>query len=170
MMSSNASRSTVVRVLAAALFLAGCGKKAETPAGPDCATAVQNALTISKADIKAALPTMDDKGMEKVRVASIARCQEDKWSPEALTCMVAAKTSDDVGQCEKKKTQSQRDNLLKAIQEAAPAAPDPGPGSDGTAPAGSGMAPTGSGATPTGSGATPTGSASSGTAAGSANK
>ncbi|MBS1118382.1 MAG: hypothetical protein H6Q90_610 [Deltaproteobacteria bacterium] len=151
MMSSNALRTTAVRVLvtlAVLVTFTGCGKKADTPSAPDCATAVQNALAISKADIKAALPGMDDQAMEKLKAASLTRCEQDKWSAESRTCMATAKTGSEVTQCEAKKTPAQRDSLLKAIQEAVPPAPDSGSGSDaGSAgAAGSGSAGAGSAA------------------------
>ncbi|MEO8704112.1 MAG: hypothetical protein ABI867_28935 [Kofleriaceae bacterium] len=139
--------------LAVLTAVASCGGKKEPPPAPaevDCAAAVENALAMSKTELKAAIPTIDDAGMAKVKDASITRCKDDHWSADSRACMAAAKTSAEVGQCEARKTKEQRDNLVQAITTAA--APPPDAGSDsGSGSAGSGSG-SGSGSSGSGSG------------------
>jgi hypothetical protein len=132
-------------IIAFVALLASCGKKAEPPPPPtpDCATVVENALKLSKDELKAAIPTLDDTLMAKVTAAALARCNEDKWSSESLRCLNAAKTGRDVAECQQKLTPEQRDKLQQAIAAAAPPPPDPGSGSgsdSGSGSAGSGSA------------------------------
>jgi len=131
-------------IIAFVALLASCGKKAEPPPPtPDCATVVENALKLSKDELKAAIPTLDDTLMAKVTAAALARCNEDKWSSESLRCLNAAKTGRDVAQCQQKLTPEQRDKLQQAIAAVAPPPPDPGSGSgsdSGSGSAGSGSA------------------------------
>ena len=122
------------------LGLASCGGKQDST--PDCATAVDNALAMSKAELRAAFPNVN---MAKVKDASLVRCKEDSWSAEALKCMAAANTSADVTRCEERtKTAEQRTKMLDAIT-AVVGAGDPGtgssdPGSGSAAGSGSGSA------------------------------
>jgi hypothetical protein len=165
--------------LAVLAAVASCGgkKQPDPPPAADCTAAVDNALAMSKAELKAAIPTIDDQGMAKVKEASITRCKEDNWSPDSRTCMATAKTSAEVAQCEARKTKEQRDALVQAITTAAAPPPDAGSGSGEPGPgSGSGSAGSGSaGAKPaagsgSGSAAKPATGAGSGSGSGSAAK
>jgi hypothetical protein len=48
-------------------------------------------------------------------------CETDKWSGEAIDCLVAAKTEEDAQQCPL--TKDQRDDLQKALMDALTAKP-----------------------------------------------
>jgi len=134
-----ATRSICVTWTVLALGLGCTGKQGSTP---DCATAVDNALAMSKAELRAAFPNVN---MAKVKDASLVRCKEDSWSADALKCMAAANTSADVTRCEERtKTAEQRKKMLDAIT-AVVGAGDPGTGSGSdSGSAGSGSAGSGS--------------------------
>ncbi|MEJ7603328.1 MAG: hypothetical protein WKG01_35905 [Kofleriaceae bacterium] len=143
-------------VLTAVLLIvaAGCGKKATPPAAPDCAGAVDNILQVSHDDI-----TKNSIDSVKLKNVLLARCKEDSWSADVTKCVIAAKMTQGLTNCQEKvMTADQKDKLAQAIQDVA-AASDPGsgsanpgsgsgsadPGSAGSADSGSGSA--GSGAT-----------------------
>lgn len=77
--------------------LAGCKKKA------DCAGVVGAAVERTIADATKGLSADARKQAEtstaKLKDAAIARCTEDKWSSEVVSCMAAGKTADDFKKC-----------------------------------------------------------------------
>jgi hypothetical protein len=133
----------------------GCGKKA---AGPDCATAVNHSMDLSKDTMKSM--GTDDAMMKKMVDIGVQHCKDDKWSADTVKCMIDAKTMADSQACYGKLTPEQQDKMNKAAM--ALATP---PGSD---PAASGSAATGGEATGSGamgSGAADMGSGAAGSAA-----
>jgi hypothetical protein len=124
-------------LLVVVLALSGCGKKGSEAKGGDCTTSVNNAVTLSAEEFKKTGVT--EATQQKIREASIARCNEDKWSNEVMKCFVDAKKSDDVSKCQQMMSKEQNDNMAKAItgamatQEGSGSAappPESGSGSD----------------------------------------
>lgn len=126
------------------LFAASCGNKEKpAPAAPDCAGAVDNILKVSHEDIQAS--SIDST---KLKDVLLQRCQQDTWSADVTKCVIAAKMTQGLTNCQDKvMTADQKTKLANAIQEVAggsdPGSDDPGSVSDGSA--GSGSAETGSG-------------------------
>ena len=128
------------------LATASCGKKATAPAAPDCAGAVDNILTVSRDDI-----TQSSIDSVKLKDVLLARCKEDSWSADVTKCVIAAKMTQGLTNCQEKvMTADQKDKLAKASQDVA-AASDPGSGSADPGSAGSGSADAGSGSAGSGS-------------------
>jgi len=116
------------------LATASCGKQAPTPPAPDCAGAVDNILKVSQEDIQKA--SIDSA---KLKDVLLGRCKEDKWSGDVTKCVIAAKMTQGLTNCQDQvMTPEQKDKLAKAIQDVAGA--DPGSGSDTGSGAGSGSA------------------------------
>lgn len=136
-------RRVVVVVLVGAL--ASCSKQdggaaAGGGGGSACGPAVESA-------IQASLPQLQKVGMggaatvAKIKDASLARCQEDLWSPEAIACLAGSKTEIEVRECQRKLTPEQRGKFDRAIGTIAAAAPVPAPQPADPGSAGSGSAP-----------------------------
>lgn len=129
-------------VTAVLLFGASCGNKEKpAPAAPDCAGAVDNILLVSQDDIKGA--SIDSA---KLKDVLLQRCKADSWSADVTKCVIAAKMTQGLTNCQDQvMTADQKTKLANAIQEVAGAS-DPGSGSadPGSGSAGSGSA-TGSG-------------------------
>ena len=124
------------------LFAASCGNKEKpAPAAPDCAGAVDNILKVSHDDIQK--NSIDSAKLEDVL---LQRCKADSWSADVTKCVIAAKMTQGLTNCQDQvMTADQKTKLANAIQEVAGGS-DPGsadPGSDGSA--GSGSADAGSG-------------------------
>lgn len=128
-------------LFAVALCAAGCGKKSSTPKG-DCTASVDNAMKVSTDELKK--NNVPDSAIPKIRDASVARCNEDKWSNAVLKCFADAQKPDDIQKCQQMMTKEQRDAMAKALESAMPTEPagsaEQGSGS-GSAEAGSGSAP-----------------------------
>lgn len=137
--------------MAALTFVAvGCKKKnnagegagsasAAVPAatGGTCQQAIDNSMALSKDDM-AKMPNFTPELADKMKALGVTRCEGDKWSPEAIKCMVDAKTMADSQACYDKLTQDQRDKMQKAAMELmAPPAAGSDMGSGSAAPAGS---------------------------------
>ena len=124
---------SILFVMTLSLAAFGCKK------GGDCAAAIDHGKELSKADM-AKMPDAD-KMMGKLRDLGVQRCKEDKWSDEALKCMVDAKTETEAQGCYHKLTPEQSGKMNKAAMEMmsppAPAAPAAGADTGG---AGSAMA------------------------------
>lgn len=104
-----------------ALIVAACGSKASVePAA--CTDAVAHAQAVSEKSMQSGLnPKLADRmtAMMAAATAAMTRtCQADKWSPEVLACLEAAKTSPDLASCEKLLTQEQSARLTKAVTQA----------------------------------------------------
>lgn len=171
-------RISILLALTAALTVVGCKKKkAEDTAGSGsapavvatsgatCAEAINHSMELSKDDM-AKMPGFDAKMIDKMRELGTKRCDEDKWSGDALKCMVDAKTMADSQGCYGKLTPEQQEKMNKAAMELAtpPAGSDTAGSAAGSAePAGSGSAAAGS-AAPAGSGSAAAGSAAAGSA------
>jgi hypothetical protein len=95
----------------AMLAAAGCSKKS----GPDCAQAIGHGMELSKSMMK-----LDDATAAKLVDIGVQRCKEDKWSTEALQCMVDAKAIPDAQACYGKLTQEQQTKMNDAAKAAAP--------------------------------------------------
>jgi hypothetical protein len=129
-------QARLVIVLSCAI---ACGGKSTEPAAPaaDCKAAVENAMGLSAAELKKAIPSITDARIAEVKAASITRCTEDGWSGETRNCMAASRTRDDVVKCEQRNTPEQRDKLAHAIAAAAGMTEPAGSGSDPASDAGS---------------------------------
>lgn len=139
-------------LLVAVLALSACGKKGSEAAKGDCTASVTNAVNLSADEFKK--NGVADATVTKIRESSVARCKEDKWSPEVLKCLADAKKADDVSKCQQMMTKEQSDNMSKAITGAMATQPDQG--SAGSAPESNGSAGSGSAAEGSGSSAPPT--------------
>jgi len=128
-------------VFTAVLLFAACGNKEKpAPAAPDCAGAVDNILKVSQEDIKGA--SIDSA---KLKDVLLQRCKTDTWSADVTKCVIAAKMTQGLTNCQDQvMTADQKDKLAKAILEVAGGS-DPGSGSDDPGSAGSGSAAPGSG-------------------------
>lgn len=127
----------VVAVLAVAAV--GCGGK-KAPADYDCAAAIDNAMKVSADEMKQ--NGIPDAAVPRMKDVSLARCTEDKWSPDVRRCLAEAKTAPDVTGCQGKLEPAQQEAWTKAITsidtggEAAGSA-DAGSAAAGSADAGS---------------------------------
>ena len=149
-------------ILVGVLAVAGAGCKKKAGGGADCDQAINHSMDMSKADM--AKMGVDDKMMGKMKDLGIQHCKDDKWSDEAVKCMVDAKNMSESQACYGKLTQEQRDKMNKAAMELAPApTPTEGAGSGAPAQGSQGSAELASGAEPAGSAAA--GSAATGSAA-----
>ncbi len=103
-----------------AMVALGCGPKGgATPtatSGPDCEQAITNGLELSKA----AMPDVDDKMRAKMHDLGVKNCQDDKWSADAVKCMVDAKSQADAQGCYGKLTPDQQAKMNKSAQDLAP--------------------------------------------------
>ena len=103
-------------VLAAALAIAACSKKSDSTSaggGDDrCAKAIDHGMELSKAMMPA-----DDKVLAKLRATGIQRCTEDKWSADAVQCMIDAKAMADAQLCYGKLTDEQRTKMNRAAMD-----------------------------------------------------
>ena len=104
------------------LAAAGCGKKSSSTPKGDCTASVSNAVKISSDELEKS--NVPDSAIPKIQEASVARCNEDKWSNEVLKCFTDAKQPDDIKKCRQMMSKDQRDALAKAIESAIP--PDDG--------------------------------------------
>ena len=136
-------------LVAVLLLAAACGKK---PPKGDCAKAIDNAMSLSKEDYKRS--GVAEETQPKIRAASLARCNEDKWPNVVLVCLEQAKTTDDVIKCQKQMSKEQQENMAKSITAVISAAEKPvtpeAVGSGTGAGTGAGTADTGSAALPAG--------------------
>lgn len=149
------TKLTLLLALALPLAAAGCKKKG----GADCDKAINHSMDLAKADMQKM--GNDDKAMSKMKDIGLSHCKDDKWSPDAVQCMIDAKTEADAQACYGKLTQDQQDKMNKAAMEAMQ---PPAPAGGSAAPAGSDMAGSaGSAAAET----TPTPATGSGTTTGS---
>lgn len=119
--------------LTAVLLFASCGNKEKpAPAAPDCAGAVDNILKVSAEDIQ-----KNSIDSAKLKEVLLARCKTDSWSADVTKCVIAAKMTQGLTNCQDQvMTADQKDKLAKAIQEVAggsdPGSADPGSGSAGS--------------------------------------
>ena len=60
----------------------------------DCAGAIDTSMGFSKADMQKT-PGMDDKMMQTLKTLGVQRCEDDKWSDDAINCMFDAKAETD---------------------------------------------------------------------------
>lgn len=107
-------------LLVAVVVAAACGKN---PPKGDCAKAIDNAMSLSKEDYKRS--GVAEETQPKIRAASLARCNEDKWPNAVLVCLEKAKTTDDVISCQKQMSKDQQENMAKAITGVISAAEKP---------------------------------------------
>jgi small lipoprotein (TIGR04454 family) len=105
------------------LVLAGCGSKAVE--NGDCSDAVAHAQSVSEKAMPNGLdPKMADRMKATMAAATKAMtdaCTADKWSPDALACLKAASTNEDLAKCQKLLTPEQSANVTKAVNQAASA-------------------------------------------------
>lgn len=145
-------------VFVALLACAAAGCKKKTAGSADCGAAINHSMELSKADMQK--QGTDPAMFQKMADLGLQHCKDDKWSAEAIKCMIDAKTMTDSQGCYEKLTQEQRDTMNKAAMEMM--TPAAGSGSAAADTAGSAA---GSDA---GSAAGSAGSADAGSAAGSA--
>lgn len=117
-------------VLAALLAAAGCSKKS----GTDCESAIAKGVDSMLATVKSgsASPQMMDQIKEvagKMQTALTQRCNEDKWSPEAVDCFKKLTSQAAMQACESKLNPEQRTKMRKdLIQVMTSMRPGAGPG------------------------------------------
>lgn len=102
----------------AVLSLASIGCKKKATDGNDCAKAINNSMALSKAEMEKA-PGMDTSMLQKLADLGAKRCTEDKWSADAVKCMVDAKTMTEAQGCYGKLTPEQQEKMNKAAMEMA---------------------------------------------------
>jgi hypothetical protein len=137
----------------------GCKKKA--PEGADCAKAIGNSMALSKAEMEK-MPGMDATMMQKMVDLGVQHCKDDKWSPDAVKCMIDAKAMADAQACYGKLTKDQQDKMNKAAMDMATAAHGAGSAGTGSDTAGSAGSAMGSDSGSAGSGSAAAGSADTG--------
>ena len=127
--------------LTAVLLFTSCGNKEKpAPAAPDCAGADDNILKVSAEDIQ-----KNSIDSAKLMAVLLDRCKTDSWSADVTKCVIAAKMTQGLTNCQDQvMTADQKDKLAKAIQEVAGGS-DPGSADPGSGSAGSGSAAAGSG-------------------------
>jgi hypothetical protein len=110
---------------AVALSLAAFGCK--KGGGSDCTKAIDHSMELSKAAMEKS--GIDAKVLVKMKDVGLQHCNDDKWSAEATTCMIDAKTEKDSGACYAKLSPEQQEKMNKAAMElmTASAAPAPAP-------------------------------------------
>jgi hypothetical protein len=142
-----------VFVAALALSAGGCKKKA-----PDCAAAMNHSMDLAKdGSMKGA--AADPKMKQAFIDMGVKHCKDDKWSDDAVRCMMDAKSETDAKACYGKLSADQQKKMNDDAWGAKPA--DAGgmqPTDTGSAAAGSGSA-MGSGSGDMGSAAAGSGSA-----------
>jgi hypothetical protein len=111
----------------AVLAVAAVGCKAS---GGECDKAITNSLAVSKADLTK-MPGVDDKALAKMHDLGVQHCTADKWSDDAVKCMVDAKSEGEAQGCYGKMSAEQRDAMNKAMMETMTAAP-PAPAAAGS--------------------------------------
>ena len=127
-----------------AVAAVGCKKKdsAATSTGSvDCKAAIDKSMALSKTEMEKQ-PGGDPAMLQQLADLGMKKCTEDKWSPDAIKCMVDATRMAESQACYNKLTKEQQESMNKAAMElvmgsgagAAPAAAQP------TEPAGSGSA------------------------------
>jgi hypothetical protein len=145
-------------IAALAFSTIGCKKKG-APAN-DCAAAINHSMDLSKAELQKM--GADDKAIQQMVDLGIQHCKDDKWSADAIKCMVDAKTMDDAQACYGKLSTDQQNKMNSAVQANATAGSGGAEAGSGSAAMGSGSAEAGSGSAAAGS---DTGSGSAGSAA-----
>jgi hypothetical protein len=145
-------------IAALAFSTIGCKKKG-APAN-DCAAAINHSMDLSKAELQKM--GADDKAIQQMVDLGIQHCKDDKWSADAIKCMVDAKTMDDAQGCYGKLSTDQQNKMNSAVQANATAGSGGAEAGSGSAAMGSGSAEAGSGSAAAGSDA---GSGSAGSAA-----
>lgn len=157
----------IMFMFVAALSFASVGcKKKKTAEGGDCGAAINNSMSLSKAEMEKA-PGMDATMMQKMMDLGVQHCKDDKWSADAIKCMTDAKTMNDAQACYGKLTPEQQKKMNQAVMDMAMAKQGGGSAGTGSADTGSAGSAAGSDSAAAGSGsaAAETGS---GSAAGSA--
>jgi hypothetical protein len=150
-------------IAALAFSTIGCKKKG-APAN-DCAAAINHSMDLSKAELQKM--GADDKAIQQMVDLGIQHCKDDKWSADAIKCMVDAKTMDDAQGCYGKLSTDQQNKMNSAVQANATAGSGGAEAGSGSAAMGSGSAEAGSGSAEAGSGSAAMGSGGSAEAAGS---
>jgi hypothetical protein len=105
-------------VLVALLAAAGCSKKSS-----ECDVSIAKGMDNFAAEVKtrAPNPQMQQSMMSmvgKLKGALVQRCNQDKWSPEALACFAAVVSRKDIQGCDSKLTEEQRSKLHADMMQA----------------------------------------------------
>jgi hypothetical protein len=97
-------------VFATALSFAafGCSK------GDQCTKAINHGMELSKASMG-----VDDKMAAMMTDLGMQHCKDDKWSDDALTCMIDAKTETEAQACYGKLSPEQQQKMNKAAMDLA---------------------------------------------------
>ena len=96
-------------VIALSLAAFGCKKK-----GADCTAAINHSMDLSKADMEK-MPG-GEQMMGKMRDLGVQHCKDDKWSDEAVKCMIAAKDMTEAQACYGKLTKEQQETMNNAAK------------------------------------------------------
>jgi hypothetical protein len=106
---------TILFVTALSLMTFGCKKKKDAAAPTnDCAAAVSHSMSLSKAEMEKM--GTDAAMMQKMADLGVKRCTEDKWSADAVKCMLDAKTMTDAQGCYDKLTPAQQEKMNKEAE------------------------------------------------------
>jgi hypothetical protein len=98
---------SILFVATLSLAASGCKK-----GGADCDKAIANGMELGKAVMSG-----DAQVLAKLKDVGLQHCRDDKWSDDALTCMVEAKTQPEAQGCYGKLTKDQQDKMNKGAME-----------------------------------------------------
>src|SRR4249920_3902695 len=101
-------------VLALGIAVPACGGKG------DCADAIGHVQDLTAPDLPKdqAAAGRIQAAVAATNKAMVGRCTDDKWSKDAVACLVGASKVKDLKGCEAKLTADQKQSLDKAIQDA----------------------------------------------------
>jgi hypothetical protein len=106
-------------IVVVALLAAGCSK--QSPAGCDPAIAKGTDSLVATVKARSASTQMQDSMTElagKMRAALTRRCNEDRWSSEAVECFGKLTTPADLQACETKLSADQVAKMRKELVQA----------------------------------------------------
>jgi hypothetical protein len=94
----------MTRFTVAIALLAACGGGAPPPSAKpavapgDCTSAVHNTMTLSAEEMKVMAPQLEGK-LPQMADLMLKRCNDDKWSADAIGCMTSARSSQAMQRC-----------------------------------------------------------------------
>jgi hypothetical protein len=109
-------------VLIALLAAAGCSKKGSgSGAGGDCEAAMTKGTDGLLATVKSRAPAQQVDSLTemvgKMKTTLTTRCNEDKWSAEAIDCFTKLNSQQEMRGCEQKLTEEQRNKLRGEMRQ-----------------------------------------------------
>jgi hypothetical protein len=109
-------------ILIALLVAAGCSKKGSSGSGGECEAAMAKGTDTLLATVKtrSGSPQMVESLTEmvgKMKVTLTTRCNEDKWSADAIDCFTKLTSQAEMRGCEQKLTEEQRNKLRGEMRQ-----------------------------------------------------